>query len=102
VDPRQARGPRADPHNRDGDPGGLGHHAGHLRLAAQRGCGGGVEQEQRVEDRGRTPPLAFLRDLFGGLAYDEPFTAVFTDALSALHAKGARETLRAWSTRVTT
>ena len=49
-------------------------------------------------------PLAFLRDrdLFGGLVDDERFTAVFTDALSALHEKGARETLQAWSTRVTT
>ncbi|WP_323097391.1 mannitol dehydrogenase family protein [Intrasporangium sp. YIM S08009] len=49
-------------------------------------------------------PLAFLRDrdLFGGLAEDERFTTVFTDALAALHDKGARETLRSWSTRVTT
>jgi mannitol 2-dehydrogenase len=49
-------------------------------------------------------PLAFLRDrdLFGGLVDDERFTAVFTDALSTLHDQGARETLRSWSTRVST
>src|SRR6478736_8912653 len=40
-------------------------------------------------------PLAFLRDrdLFGGLVDDERFTSVFTDALSALHRRGARSTL---------
>ena len=49
-------------------------------------------------------PLAFLRDrdLFGGLVDDERFTGVFTDALSALRSKGARETLQSWSTRVAT
>jgi len=46
-------------------------------------------------------PLAFLRDrdLFGALADDERFTAVFTRALSALHSKGARETLHSWTGR---
>jgi mannitol 2-dehydrogenase len=49
-------------------------------------------------------PLAFLRDrdLFGGLVDDERFTSVFTEALSALHTKGARKTLQSWSARVTT
>jgi mannitol 2-dehydrogenase len=39
--------------------------------------------------------LAFLRDrdLFGGLADDERFTAAYTVALDALHARGARATL---------
>jgi mannitol 2-dehydrogenase len=46
-------------------------------------------------------PLAFLRDrdLFGGLVDDARFTEVFTDALSMLHEKGARETLSAWINR---
>ncbi|WP_076258529.1 mannitol dehydrogenase family protein [Intrasporangium flavum] len=70
-----------------------------------------IEVVDRVKDRVMAAaarqgedPLAFLRDrdLFGGLADDERFAAVFTDALSALHDKGARETLQAWSTRVTT
>ena len=49
-------------------------------------------------------PLAFLRDrdLFGGLADDERFARVFTEALSALHEKGARETLQSWSKRGST
>jgi mannitol 2-dehydrogenase len=70
-----------------------------------------IEVVDRIKDkvmsaaaRQADDPLAFLRDrdLFGGLVDDERFTAVFTDALSALHEKGARETLQAWSTRVTT
>ncbi|NUQ32468.1 MAG: mannitol dehydrogenase family protein [Dermatophilaceae bacterium] len=49
-------------------------------------------------------PLAFLRDkdLFGGLADDPRFAEVYTEALSALHDRGARETLQSWSTRVST
>jgi mannitol 2-dehydrogenase len=47
--------------------------------------------------------LAFLRDrdLFGDLVDDERFTTVYRDALAALHEKGARETLQAWSARIT-
>jgi mannitol 2-dehydrogenase len=47
--------------------------------------------------------LAFLRDrdLFGDLVDDGRFTAVYRDALAALHEKGARETLQAWSARIT-
>ena len=70
-----------------------------------------IEVVDRIKDRVMAAaarqgedPLAFLRDrdLFGGLADDERFTTVFTDALTALHEKGARETLRSWSTKVTT
>ena len=70
-----------------------------------------IEVVDRVKDRVMAAaakhgddPLAFLRDrdLFGGLVDDERFTAVFTDALSALHTKGARETLQSWSSRVDT
>ncbi len=67
-----------------------------------------IEVVDRVRDRVMAAaarqgedPLAFLRDrdLFGGLVDDERFTAVFTEALSALHGKGARETLQAWRER---
>jgi mannitol 2-dehydrogenase len=70
-----------------------------------------IEIVDRVKDRIMAAaarqgddPVAFLRDkdLFGGLADDERFTQVFTEALSALHDKGARETLQSWSTRVRT
>ena len=73
--------------------------------------GNPIEVVDRLKDRvmaaaGRQgdDPLAFLRDkdLFGGLADDARFAAVFTEALSALHEKGARETLQSWSTRVST
>jgi mannitol 2-dehydrogenase len=49
-------------------------------------------------------PIAFLRDkdLFGDLADDARFTQVYAEALSALHEKGARETLQSWTTRVST
>jgi mannitol-1-phosphate/altronate dehydrogenase len=42
-------------------------------------------------------PLAFIRDrdLFGGLADDDRFTAAYTAALDALHTRGARATLQA-------
>lgn len=46
-------------------------------------------------------PLAFLRDpdLFGDLVDNERFTAVYLQALSALHAQGARATLMEWQSR---
>ena len=48
--------------------------------------------------RQKAEPLAFLadRDLFGDLADDEAFTAVYLEALSSLHAHGARATLQRW------
>jgi mannitol 2-dehydrogenase len=70
-----------------------------------------IEVVDRVRDRvmaaaarQHDDPLAFLRDrdLFGGLVDDPRFTAVFTDALSALHDNGARETLRSWTSRGST
>jgi mannitol 2-dehydrogenase len=70
-----------------------------------------IEVVDRVRDRvmaaaarQHDDPLAFLRDrdLFGGLVDDPRFTAVFTDALSALHHNGARETLRSWTSRGST
>ena len=46
-------------------------------------------------------PLAFIRDrdLFGGLADDERFTAAYTAALARLHSLGARATLEQWRTQ---
>ena len=70
-----------------------------------------IEVVDRVKDRVMAAaarqgddPLAFIRDkdLFGGLADDARFAEVYTEALSALHEKGARETLQSWSTRVST
>ena len=70
-----------------------------------------IEVVDRIRDRimaaaarQADDPLAFLRDrdLFGGLADDARFAEVFTEALSALHEKGARETLQSWSSRVST
>jgi len=70
-----------------------------------------IEVVDRVKDRVMAAaarqgedPLAFLRDrdLFGGLVDDGRFTAVFTEALSALHSKGARETLQSWAERSAT
>jgi mannitol 2-dehydrogenase len=45
--------------------------------------------------RQKDDPLAFIRDrdLFGGLADHERFTAAYTAALDALHTQGARATL---------
>src|SRR6478736_1408467 len=70
-----------------------------------------IEVVDRVKDRVMaaaaqqgTDPLAFLRDrdLFGDLVDDERFTSVFTRALSALHTRGARETLQSWTGRSST
>ncbi len=67
-----------------------------------------IEVVDRVKDRVMAAaarqgddPLAFLRDrdLFGGLVDDVRFTTVFTEALAALHSKGARETLQSWPGR---
>jgi mannitol 2-dehydrogenase len=61
-----------------------------------------IEVVDRLKDRvmaaaarQKDDPLAFIRDrdLFGGLADDERFTAAYTAALDALHARGARATL---------
>ena len=45
-----------------------------------------------------TSPLAFLADLslFGDLAEQPAFTAVYTEALASLHTIGARATLEHW------
>jgi mannitol 2-dehydrogenase len=61
-----------------------------------------IEVVDRLKDRvmaaaarQEEDPLAFIRDrdLFGGLADDERFTAAYTAALDALHTRGARATL---------
>ncbi len=48
--------------------------------------------------RQRAEPLAFIadRDLFGGLAEDDRFVAVYRAALESLHARGSRATLKSW------
>ena len=61
-----------------------------------------IEVVDRLKDRvmaaaarQKEDALAFIRDrdLFGGLADDERFTAAYTAALDALHTRGARATL---------
>jgi mannitol 2-dehydrogenase len=68
--------------------------------------GEAIEVVDRLKDRvmgaaarQRDDPLAFIRDrdLFGGLADDERFTAAYTAALEALHTRGARATLESRS-----